>query len=688
MDSRNSTPLDSTVYSEQVQRLKALLLKDDERKRKKDILDLSEVSSYNSSHIPDEKDLAPIIEGQSYVEKQLQEQVQYYRHALRELKQKSEIIASENEKLYERVRQDALNTAVDENSDSEKVVDSKLVTTNDALEDDENEEDCEHTPRPRERLLRTKSERKHDVEDKSQSQTVGHNQDSQKCTSIKRTSSTGAHESMVNCHFSLENEINKIRSLYENKTKHLESLLKGARTELQENQNEIKKLKSELNMFHVAEKEQEDNLTQPSGAVVPHNLAPIVSKGEIRVINRLTKEKDALIESVAKQKETLEESKRKQIEAFLQVKKSCELVEESQLEKQEAVIQAKQLREELTRRKTFHDNLMKEHQSKYAKEEEKRKSEFDSLLRQLNSKNDDLSANLGASKIQLERETKEKISLKTELEQLKSHLSVQRTEADTLINESRKELMDGLKCKVLAEQELDHVNGQYRLKDKQKQQEIERLNIELKETKRRLDASENQLQKQMEDCVNLTDEMNSMKRKLNSEQVNIASMSSSHKGEIERLKYEHAQQVQQYTLCIHDAENRYSSTKSELTQLLDTQIGISNKFKVECKHLSDDLAMERQKFSDKTNRLADHCDALEKHLTDIIAQQKFAEAEKEKRVSQITELSKELETSKSYKDQVLVLMNKQSALLRDRQLLCQEIEFLRTQLQPNNVSHS
>ena len=65
-----------------------------------------------------------------------------------------------------------------------------------------------------------------------------------------------------------------------------------------------------------------------------------------------------------------------------------------------------------------------------------------------------LNAALSPAQVELEHTTMAKVDLKTEPEQVRLCMTVEKADTNWLVEETRKELLDGMKAKVVAEQEL------------------------------------------------------------------------------------------------------------------------------------------------------------------------------------------------------------------------------------------
>jgi len=620
--------------SKEAHELQQLIDKDKRRQRQQDILtSLAKgraVEHDNTDNeIPQVNEIASWMNNQTSVEQQLQQQVQFYQSALEKLKLKSEEIANENAKLYDQMRQNVVEQNIPGGEDSEDIEEYSLINK-----------------KPKERLLRTKNEQ------------TGHKQLSM---DEKR------HMQQLNDNDNVN--LNQMKMIYETKTNHLEGLLRATKTTIQHQEDEINKLKNEIKYFNTPVRENTD---PGNGSTKPN----IPSKANTKLVESLKREKEELLEGMKRLQVQLEEGKHREVEACHHVKKSCELVQQAHLEKQEALVHLKQTKTDLSEMHTKHSELKELSQNNKNKEIKRITQEHKKNIDGLNSKIEDQSITINTLEVQLDKVAREKVDLKTELEKEHVNVITQKNDAVIRVEECRKELLDAYKSKALVEQEINEIQINHRQKEKRKQQEIDKLTIESKEVSRRLQHMENNLRQHQVELLDVTNQSNALKLQLQTEKLQHNMIVQKYEDHKKSSHIEFEQKEQQLVLMLQEANRLCTNTKEELTHLLNVQTEIVNKYKDECQNLSTSLSQEKQTNREKYKTLKSKYEELETHFNMMIEKLR----EKENLIPVLErEINNQVVVQKDLEEQVLILVNKQHSLLRDRHLLTKEIELLRNQ---------
>ena len=715
--------------------MKVILQRDDERRRKAFIRNLSE--KYNNCEIPSKEAVTSLTTNQTSVEYQLQEQVNYYENALAKLHVRSEEISVENTKLHEKMSKSLIVEA--DSSDEE---------------DDDNDLSLKFSSsRRKERLLRTKAELKpfshvksatdidepgeftapvnykliqrgpqnnvlYDMEDLSSASepgqyigSVNHNtcyediNEARKVTfDIGNTSLPGQVGESINAfshpietkqtksamngmdeilpvgadllqpsgiidHGKFQEEMKRMKDLYETQTKHLEVLLKTGRKRIEENQMEITNLKGELRMYKTPVKE---------GSVDIHNWKPgILKTSEKKLVQDLLFEREELFEAIKRQQIIVAEGNRHETEAYYHVKKSCELVEQVQLEKQEAVVRVKQLEKDIDGYKEKYQILQKSNQEDVIVMSKKIKQDMDVTVEALNKRVEEQAHSLSVLGNQLEKSIREKTELKCELEKFERHRVLQQSTSTAMLEKSQKEVMEALQRQTLAEHETSQIRLEYKLREKRKHQEVEQLSIEVIELKRRLHVTEENLNKNQNNQLDITNQLNSCKQQLQHEISQKKMMIHAFENERKRFEGDAKQREEDLSKVLQETDKCYQLAKEELTKMLESQTHIVSKYQNECKELNDKVNTEKKQHQHSIAQLTEKCNLFETSLTEAFDQGQKKDVLLDSYKQQTENAEQEL---KEKKEMVMMLMSKQSAILRDRYLLSKELELLRSQL--------
>lgn len=453
------------AYSSAVTRLKTLLQQYNESKIAEPIAAASQPirAVPERSYLPSTDEVTQLLNNQFTVLQYLEGQVEFYKDALESLKQRAELVITENENLFDQLKTQAISQLLStgEQSKSEELFPPGLTpgdpkqglareqTEDSTINDDENDDMGRQEPGTSTNVLHEHSKgqtvtglKKMDREimrtkELGSNDTVQSERDPRRSLmpSVMQRSAlessfgidtldsqlfmSANERKLVN---QLEEEVEKIRKLHEAKTRHLESLLYSTRDELEDYQRQVSELQAKLR----AQKVLEDQRGQPALCVKCGHHSAVLSnthsEAAIDTINQLTKERDDLMNMLTGQKAVLAEVRQREFEAYNQVKKSCHMVEQAQLEKAEAIIHVRQLREDLRKGRERHENNMRMFSEKMDKEREKVKEACWEEVSGLNKQIESSSEARSALENQLERLTREKVGLMAELEQANSQI--------------------------------------------------------------------------------------------------------------------------------------------------------------------------------------------------------------------------------------------------------------------------
>ncbi|ELW49512.1 Serologically defined colon cancer antigen 8, partial [Tupaia chinensis] len=171
----------------------------------------------------------------------------------------------------------------------------------------------------------------------------------------------------------------------------------------------------------------------------------------------------------------------------------------------EALIQCEQLKSELERQTERLERELASQQEKRASEKEMMKKETAKEKEEMGSKILSLSQNIAQLEAEVEKITREKISAVNQLEEAQNQLVSQEMDVTKVCGEMRYQLNKTKMERDEAEKE----HREYRAKTKRdleiKDQEIEKLRIELSESKQHLEQEQQKEAQAREECLRLTE---------------------------------------------------------------------------------------------------------------------------------------------------------------------------------------
>ncbi|XP_032071106.1 serologically defined colon cancer antigen 8 isoform X2 [Thamnophis elegans] len=440
-----------------------------------------------------------------------------------------------------------------------------------------------------------------------------------------------------------QQELEKLKYLHEEKTEVFEAQIQSLRKALSESQKNCEELRGRLKHQHLINAANSSN--RPGGLCLncaQHEavLSQTHSNVHMQTIERLTNERDELMAALSTIRRNLNDMQQRECSAYEQVKQAVHMSEEANLEKTKALIQCEQLKNEMERQK---DRLEKElvlQLDKRAGEREAVREEMKKEKENLSSLVMSLSQNVAGLESQIDRITREKISLTNQLEEAQNHHSSREMEINKVCGEIHYELNQTKMKKDEAEKE----HREYRTKTIReleiKDQQIEKLQVLLHENKQRLEQAQQDTAKAKEECLKLTELLGKAEQQLHFLRLEKENIQHSFSNEAKTRVLQAQQREQDLTQKMRQMEAQHDKTVNKLESLLSSQNALLSKLKEECCQLA-------KKFEHVTERKRLH--QLDKHC-------------------------------QSSAQQLVELLNKQNELYKERQMLTEEVDFLQTQL--------
>lgn len=281
--------------------------------------------------------------------------------------------------------------------------------------------------------------------------------------------------------------------------------------------------------------------------------------------------------------------------AYEQVKQAVHMTEEANFEKTKALIQCEQLKNELEKQTERLEKELSSQQEKRAFDKEMMKKEIAKEREDTESKMLILSQNIAQLESQVEKVTKEKISAVNQLEEVQNQLAAQEMDGTKVCGELRFQLNKAKMEKDEAEK--DH--REYRLKTKRdleiKDQEIEKLRLELSESKQHMEQEQQKAARAREECLKLTERLGESEHQLHLTRLEKDSIQQSFSNEAKARALQAQQREQELTQKIQQMEAQHDKTENEQYSLMTSQNTFLIKLKEECCTLVKKLEQISQK---------------------------------------------------------------------------------------------
>ncbi|XP_072867983.1 serologically defined colon cancer antigen 8 isoform X8 [Chlorocebus sabaeus] len=399
-------------------------------------------------------------------------------------------------------------------------------------------------------------------------------------------------------------EVEKLKLSYEEKYEIQESQLKFLRKDLAEYQRTCEDLKEQLKHKEFLLAANTSN--RVAGLCLKcaqHEavLSQTHSNVHVQTIERLMKERDDLMSALVSVRSSLADTQQREASAYEQVKQVLQISEEANFEKTKALIQCDQLRKELERQAERLEKELASQQEKRAIEKDMMKKEITKERESMGSKMLILSQNIAQLEAQVEKVTKEKISAMNQLEEIQSQLASREMEVTKVCGEMRYQLNKANMEKDEAEKEHREFRAKTNRDLEIKDQEIEKLRIELGESKQHLEQEQQKAARAREECLRLTELLGESEHQLHLTRSEIAQLSQEKRytydklGKLQRRNEELEEQCVQHGRVheimkqrLRQLDKHSQATAQQLVQLLNKQ---------------NQLLLERQSLSEEVDRL-------------------------------------------------------------------------------------
>ncbi|XP_075452949.1 serologically defined colon cancer antigen 8 isoform X2 [Ascaphus truei] len=498
-------------------------------------------------------DLVPMIQDQSQYIHHLEAEVKFCKDDLSDMKQRVRLVVLENDELHNHLKSKIMQNVMKEQT----LLEASTASENSGM------------------ISGTESRMKQQV-------SPVHN--------ISHQAQLSSSNTLEQQKWQLELE--KQRLLHQTKTETLESQVMYLRKDLSESQKNYEDLRRQLKQqdFPVAAR----NSTQVRGLCLkcPQNealLAQTHTNVHMQTIERLTKERDELMDAFVSMRENLITLQQRESNAYEQVKQSVEMTEEANLEKTKALVNCEQLRSEMERKNARLEKEVVVQLEKMAAEKEAIREKAKKEREELSLSVMDLSQNVAMLEGQLERVRREKDSLAKQLEESQKLLSSQEVETTQVCGEMRYQLTQTQIKKDEAEKE----HREYRIKTIKdfeiKDQEIEKLWLQLIENKQRMEQAQQDATRAKDECLRLTELLGKSEHQLHLARLKKDVIQHSLSSEIRSVACQAQQWEQELKQKMQQMEAQHDQTVDEMDSLMTSQNTLISKLKKECHILAKQL---------------------------------------------------------------------------------------------------
>ncbi|XP_022103660.1 serologically defined colon cancer antigen 8 homolog isoform X2 [Acanthaster planci] len=492
-------------------------------------------------------------------------------------------------------------------------------------------------------------------------------------------------------------ELEQMKALHEAKTNRLEAQLSYTRSELEKYERQCDELRSKLRMAESINLMSREETQLENGLCVKcaqHEavIASTHGSAHVKAMERITSERDELMETLTRLRASTNDLRQRELNAYNQVKQSVTMVEQAQLEKTELLVQREQLRDDQARLQQRMEETILEHQRKLLQERELTRKECQHEMEQLSQKITKLTEDLGSSQNQLDRVTREKVAVQSEMEQYKSQIMQHSSEISQV---SHGVQLSTATAKVQRDEALRQLerlrhSTEHELRDKE--HENVRLNNVLMETRRRLETAEKEATVSREECIKLTESLNSAEREVSQAKMARGNLEKTRQDEVKTVTRRAQQREMDLQQIIHELESKHTLTVAELEDMIASQSTLISKLRDEGRTLTEQLDQLSNKYRTEIRRLkqtnAEMSARLER-LTNQHAEMETQCVDHGRMHKKMTNKLQQMEDhAQRSAQQIYELLEKQTNLMQERQMLSQEVDFLRSQQKSSSLLSS
>ncbi|CAL1526200.1 unnamed protein product [Lymnaea stagnalis] len=476
-------------------------------------------------------------------------------------------------------------------------------------------------------------------------------------------------------------ELERLSRLHAAKTERLESQLGNSRMVVEKLEQTVEDLKSQLRM-------QESIPTHENGLVGAVFLSENQRNITHRTIEKLTKERDDLMDHVTSLQAQLKDMAQREEDAYQQMKKGIQLVEQAQLEQTEALVQKEQIRDELVRTRQRFEEHVRESQTLIRAERETVRRENQTLIEDLNNKLKELGEHYTLVQAKYEKEVRDKASLSTEISELKSQLRTYNREVTVTSESYRTETTNASLQRNSALYESNRLRSELEKVQHDYDQEMSRTKIELDDLRQRLNKAERELVNSKEECIHMTSNIQALERELHLAKMARDTIERSRLEDLKVIRQRAQDREEEILLKMEEADDRHNQATHEMDTMLLKQNKLIMKLREECKKQALHLEKTVKKYRSQNGKLQQCNTELMKRMERMT--HRVTELEnQEERHSQVHDKMRERlrsldEQGQNQAVQLVEAITKYSQVSRDRQLLAKEVEFLRLQLHKAN----
>ncbi|KAK3594535.1 hypothetical protein CHS0354_023591 [Potamilus streckersoni] len=344
---------------------------------------------------------------------------------------------------------------------------------------------------------------------------------------------------------------------------------------------------------------------------------------EIEVLKR---DKGSLEVQVAEMRKRSSEVEKRELDSVSQMREAVQMVENAMLEKEQAEGLVQQREEEIEQFKEVINKLINEAGARTRQEVDNVRVQCNEKITKLTEEVQALEMDNADKQDQVERAMREKRAVEAELEKVvKEGLTQIKKDKDTyeLVNQ-RAIIAERIRDDALMK--VEYLENQIKREQINSQQLQEQLENQLTQTKIRISQLEQEFEHLNEDRVQLIDELDNMKKRLQAAQQEKEAAQRKCEKEMTISEQEQNMKIRDYEVKLQTVEDTNRSTMAEIRKLLTAQQRMTARWKEECTTVAQKYEVNITDLRGEINQLKKRNQELTSLLKE--SQEKTLEAEK------------------------------------------------------------
>jgi len=280
----------------------------------------------------------------------------------------------------------------------------------------------------------------------------------------------------------------------------------------------------------------------------------------------------------------------------------------------------------------------------------------------------------------LEKGNRDKLDLQHQLQKVEHRLDTSQKDMQQMAEKLQEEITKALTERNIALQDLTQIKLNWDRAKHDHQKELLYLKSELSENRKRMDQAEDRNIKMKSELIRMKEKNHSLEGKIEWTEQWAKEEVRWRTSEVDKIIKGAKINEEEWTKSFSTLQHKHDQRHAEFEQMIELQIGLVKKFKYECLNLAKQMESMTQQYQNSTDHLERENGRLMETLTD--SGNKYKDLEKlcdehNRRQLDMKQKLQHMEREiEAQNKNVVELLSRQKFLLKERQLLHDEIAFV------------